>query len=420
MAPRPEAYAVVGRALLPLLQEIDFSRLEDAHAAQLRKLCVERVETVATEDEVRRVGGRRELARLGGDLGAVLVSCRALFGLMQAAEVNEILINGPHRVTCEVNGQRAESDFSFGSVEPLLQVARWLAAGMGSPVTPERPDAEGQLTDGSRVSNLMPPAAVDGPVISIRRSALRCPTLEDLAGLGTMPPALVALLDASVRAGLGILVSGAPGVGRTALLGALAAAVPVTTRMATVERTAELQLRRPDVLRLEAGPATSAEQLVRTAARMRPDRLVVDDLRGAEGWELVQAMNSGTSGCLAAIEAASARDALERLEALAGSADSGVGDRTLRRQIGRAFDLVVHLRRLSDGRRVLGSICEISPGDPPQLEEVFRFHDHGAGPDGRSVGTFAATGVRPALVDRLERLGVHVPPTVWTLQEAVA
>lgn len=420
MTYRPEEFRVVGRALLQLLTEIDFRRLEEAHSAELRKLCVERVEAGATPEEVRRVGGRRELARLGGDLGAVLVSCRALFGLLQTEGVGELLINGPHRVTCEIGGRRAASDFSFGSVEPLLQVSRWLAAGMGVPLAEGQASAEGQLPDGSRVSILMPPAAVDGPVVSIRRATMRAPTLEELSALGTFPPALCALLQASVQAGLGVLVSGGPGVGRTTLLGALARAVPEHERVATLERTAELRLRRPDVLRLEAKAGVPLDELVRTAARLRPDRMVVDDLRGPEAWELVGAMTGGFAGSLASIEAASARDAVERLEAFASSSGAAIGDRTLRRQISRAFDLLVHLRRLRDGRRVVGSICEISPGDPPQLEEVFSFHEHGAGPDGRTVGTFAATGVRPALAERLERSGMQLPPSVWTLQEAVA
>lgn len=411
----------MGSVLLPLLTEIDFTRLEEGHVAQLRKLCVERLELNAPEGgTLRTLGGRRELARLGGDLGTVLVSCRSFFALLQADDIGEVLVNGPHRVQVERGGRRYDVDAAFPATEVLLQVVRWLTAAIGRPATASSPTSDGRLPDGSRISVVLPPVAVDGPVLSIRRSRHLGLELEALAATEMFPPAVVGLLRAAVIARLNILVSGTAGSGRTTLLGALARCGNPAERLATIEEIAELQLARPHVMRLETGPGAPADELLRHAIRMRPDRLIVGELAGPEAGEFLQAMASGFGGSLAAIRAASPRDAMERLESFVARTEPGVGERSIRRQIGRTLDLVVHLERLSDGRRVLGSLCEASSGDPVKLQEILRFVPHSEGPAGRSSGTFAATGVKPKMLQRLERRGLRLPSELWKLQYAVA
>jgi pilus assembly protein CpaF len=412
---------LVGAVLLPLLTEIDFTRLQEAHVAELRKLCVERLELHAPEGSaLRSLGGRRELTRLGGDLGAVLISCRSFFALLQADDVGEVLVNGPHRVQVERGGQRIDVDAAFPATEVLLQVARWLTAGIGRRATAQNPVVDGRLPDGSRISVVMPPVAVDGPVISIRWSRHLSYELEGLAALDMFPPPVVGLLRAAVIARLNILVSGAPGSGRTTLLGALARCGNPAERIATIEEAAELRLARPHVLRLERGGGSSLRELLQTAIAMRPDRLIVGELSGPEAGTLIQAMSAGFSGSLAAIQAASTRDAIERLEASMAAGAPGLSERVLRRQIGRSLDLIVHLKRLCDGRRVLSSLCEVGSGDPIKLKEIIRFDEHSEGPAGRSRGTFAATGTRPAMLKRLERRGLRLPAELWKLQHAVA
>jgi len=412
---------LVGTVLLPLLTEIDFTRLEVGHAAEMRKLCVERLEEAAPEGgALRTMGGRRELARLGGDLGAVLVSCRSFFALLQSDEVGEVLVNGPHRVQIEQGGRRVDVDAAFPGTEVLLQVARWLTAGIGRPADARNPVVDGRLPDGSRISVVLPPVAVDGPVLSIRRGRHLGYELDTLATTQMFPPQVVGLLRAAVIAKMNILVSGPAGSGRTTLLGALARCGNPAERLATVEEIAELQLARPHVMRLECSAEATSLDLLRSAIRMRPDRLIVGELAGPEAGEFLQAMASGFGGSLAAIRAASPRDAVDRLETfLAGSAP-GVGERAIRRQIGRTLDLVLHLDRLPDGRRVLSSLCETSSGDPVKLQEIIAFHPHSEGPAGGSKGTFAATGVKPKMLQRLERRGLRLPPELWKLQHAVA
>ncbi len=409
---------MLGSVLLPMLTEIDFSRLEDAHAAELRKLCVERFEEVATAHEGTMRTSRREAQRLGGDLGTMLIACRRFLSLLQADDVGEILVNGPHRVQVERDGRRVETDATFPSTEVLLQFARWMTAAIGRPASEADPVVDGRLPDGARLSVVLPPVALDGPVLSIRRGRHLGYELDGLATTRMFPPALGSLLRAAVIGKLNVLVSGAAGSGRTTLLGALARCGNPAERVATIEELAELRLGRPHVMRLERGADTSPRELLRTAMRMRPDRLVVGDLAGPEAWDLVQAMAGGYGGSLAAIRAASPRDAIERLEGMVQLSEPAIGERVMRRQLGRTIDLVIHLRRLGDGRRVIDSLCEIEPGDPVVIAELFRFHEHGEGPGGRSQGTFAATGHKPRLVSRLARRGLHLPEDLWRLRQA--
>jgi pilus assembly protein CpaF len=414
---------LLGRILVRLLQSVDFGRLEEAHQADLRQLCVERIEATASPAITRQLGGRQAVAKLGGELGETLVQCRQFLSLLQADDVSEVFVSGQDRVWVEQGDRRLETGIAFPSHEIVLTLARWLTAGAGRQAWEQDPVVDVRLPDGSLVSVVVPPVAVDGAVISVRRPRHLGLDLGQLAAAGTFPVTLVPLLSAMVGAHLNLVVSGLPGTGRTTMLNALCKAIDPGERVVAVEQLSELRPGTPRLVRLEAGGEKQVPMtdLLATAVRMRPDRLVVGELRGCESWPLLEAMASGFHGSMATLRGSSPREAIERLETMVATADSSPTELVVRRQIGRSLDLIVHLRRLSDGRRAVGSIVEIGRNQAGiTLQELFRFHEHGVAKDGRSVGTFAATGVKPALLDRLERSGFKVSPELWQLQTGVA
>lgn len=319
----------------------------------------ELAEMVRSADPLRSHG---EVAQSVAEIRAHLFGLGPIDSLLRDPTVSDIMINGPGVVWTESAGRLAASDISLSSAEVDLLVERIIAP-LGKRADPLHPLVDGRLGDGSRVHIVVPPLAVDGPCITIRRFSVRP------VGLGSFAPRSVCdLLTDCVRSRLNIVVSGATGSGKTTLLNALGAAVPVTERIVTVEDAAELRLEAPHVVRLESrgaspdgAPEVSIRELVRNALRMRPDRLVVGEVRGTEAFDLLAAMSTGHDGSLSTVHANSAPDALHRLTNLVLMADIGLPAQVVLNQLAAAIDLVVHVERDSSGRRVVAEVCEVGP-----------------------------------------------------------
>src|SRR6188474_2192239 len=342
--------------------------------------------------------------------------------LMQDPTVSGILVNGPRAVYVERRGRLEHTRVIFRDDAHLLQVIERIVSAVGRRVDESSPMVDARLPDGSRVNAVIPPLALDGPVLSIRRFAADPYRMTDLVEFGTLTSGLAEILTAAVQARLNILVSGGTGAGKTTMLNVLSNAIPNTERIVTIEDSAELQLQQEHVVRLETRPpniegqgAVTQRDLVRNALRMRPDRIVVGEVRGSEVLDMLQAMNTGHDGSLSTIHANSSRDALHRLETLMLMSGVNLPNRVMREQISAALDVIVHVTRLSDGTRRVMAVSEIvgMEQDVVAMQDIFVFRKTGLAEDGKIMGHFEATGIRPKFADQLKLAGVNVSPAVF-------
>jgi pilus assembly protein CpaF len=342
--------------------------------------------------------------------------------LMQDPTVSDILVNGSKEVYVERRGKLERTRVIFRDDAHLLQVIERIVSAVGRRVDESSPMVDARLPDGSRVNAVIPPLALDGPVLSIRRFAADPYRMTDLVEFGTLTSGLAEILRAAVQARLNILVSGGTGAGKTTMLNVLSNAIPNTERIVTIEDSAELQLQQEHVVRLETRPANIEGQgavtqrdLVRNALRMRPDRIVVGEVRGPEVLDMLQAMNTGHDGSLSTVHANSTRDALSRLETMVLMSGISLPVRAMRDYIASALDLMVHLARLSDGTRKVTRVTEIvgMEDDVVTRLDFFVFEQQGIDADGRVHGFFRATGIRPKFSERLERAGIQLGPEVF-------
>jgi pilus assembly protein CpaF len=342
--------------------------------------------------------------------------------LMQDPSVNDILVNGPHEVYVERRGRLERTKIIFRDNAHLLQVIDRIVSAVGRRVDESSPMVDARLPDGSRVNAIIPPLALDGPVLSIRRFARIPYRVSDLLAFGTLPPAIAEFLHAAVRARLNVLVSGGTGAGKTTLLNVLLNGIPESERIITIEDSAELQLQQGHVVRLETRPsniegagAVTQRDLLRNALRMRPDRIIVGEVRGAEVLDMLQAMNTGHDGSLSTIHANSTRDALSRVETMVLMAGIALPMRAMRDYIASALDMIVHVARLADGSRKITRVTEVVgvEEDVVTTQDIFVFEQEGIERDGRVVGHHCATGVRPTFTDRLQRAGIRLPAELF-------
>jgi pilus assembly protein CpaF len=344
--------------------------------------------------------------------------------------VSDILVNGPQDVFVERGGRLERTAVRFRDEAHLRAVIERVVNHVGRRVDEAAPMVDARMADGSRVNVIVPPLAVDGAILSIRRFGVSI-TPHRLVELGAMSADMLALLAACVRARLNILVSGGTGSGKTTLLNALSSFIPIGERVITIEDAAELQLQQAHVVRLETRPANAEgrgevvmRDLVRNALRMRPDRIIVGEVRSAEALDMLQAMNTGHEGSLTTVHANTPRDAISRLETMILYAGTTIPDRAMREQIASAIDVIIQVARLADGRRRVLSITEITgvEGEVMQLQEIFRFQRRGITADGTVLGDFEATGVRPRFAERLALAGIPwmVPTTAETPPRRVA
>ena len=341
--------------------------------------------------------------------------------LFRDATITDILVNGPKDVYVERRGRLSRMPQVFRDDAHLLAVIDRIVSRVGRRVDESSPMVDARLPDGSRVNAIIPPLSLDGPVLSIRRFGAGI-SVQQLIDNGALTEEMVQLLAGCVLARLNVLISGGTGSGKTTLLNALSSFIPPAERVVTIEDAAELRLQQDHVVRLETRPPNSegrgevlARDLVKNALRMRPDRIIVGEVRSAEALDMLQAMNTGHEGSLTTVHANSPRDALARLETMILFSGTNLPNRAMREQISSALDLIIQVSRLSDGSRRVVSVTEITAmeGDVITAQEIFRFRRRGVAADGTVVGQFEATGVRPTFVDRLKVAGVELPANMF-------
>ena len=335
--------------------------------------------------------------------------------------ISDILVNGPRDVYIERYGRLTRVPIAFRNDAHLRAIIDRIVSRVGRRVDESSPMVDARLPDGSRVNAIIPPLAIDGPILSIRRFGADM-TMASLVDIGSLTQEMVDFLTACVQSRLNIMISGGTGSGKTTLLNALSAYIPSTERVVTIEDAAELRLQQEHVCRLETRPPNAegrgqvvARDLVRNALRMRPDRIIVGEVRGEEALDMLQAMNTGHEGSLTTIHANSPRDALARVETMIQFASTSLPLRAIREQIASSLELVVQIARMADGTRRIVSISEIAgmEGDVITMQELFRFRRQGITQSGEVVGSFEATGVRPLAIERLHIAGVDLPDDLF-------
>jgi pilus assembly protein CpaF len=335
--------------------------------------------------------------------------------LLSDPAVSDILVNGPFQVFAERRGKIEATDIQFDNEAHLLRVIDRIVSRIGRRVDEMSPMVDARLPDGSRVNAVIPPLSIDGPLLSIRRFAVVPFTVQDLIGFGALTVGMAELIQGLVKARVNLLVSGGTGSGKTTLLNVMSSSIPADERIITIEDAADLQLQQPHVVRMESRPPNiegkgeiSQRDLLRNSLRMRPDRIIMGEVRGAEVLDMLQAMNTGHDGSMTTIHANSARDALTRLEHMLGMAGLRADSRSMRQQISSALSVVIQVSRLSDGQRKVISLQEITglEGDVISMQEIFKFDQTGLAANGAVQGHFVATGIRPKFAQRLRTRGI--------------
>jgi len=342
--------------------------------------------------------------------------------LLQDPTISDILVNTHKQVYIERKGLLELTNVSFRDSQHLLRIIDKIVSQVGRRVDQSTPMVDARLSDGSRVNAIIPPLAVDGPLMSIRRFSQDKLMPPDLVERAAMTQGMMELLEAAVRAKLNVIIAGGTGAGKTTLLNALSAFISPKERIVTIEDAAELQLKQPHVARLETRPpnlegsgAVRQRELLVNSLRMRPDRIVVGEVRGEEALDMLQAMNTGHDGSLTTVHANSPRDAISRLEVMVALANSNMQLVSIRQQIASAVHLLVQAARLSDGSRRVVSVTEVTgmEGEVVTLQDIFVFEKRGLNPDGRVVGRFAATGIRPKFYEKVLAAGIRLRPDLF-------
>ncbi len=337
--------------------------------------------------------------------------------LLRDHGISDILVNTYSTIYIERRGKLELTKARFRDNEHLLRIIGRIVSRVGRRVDETSPMVDARLPDGSRVNAIIPPLAVDGPILSIRRFGVSPLKVKDLIATGALTEEAIGFLAACVKAKLNILISGGTGAGKTTLLNALSAFIPGDERIVTIEDSAELQVQQQHVVRLETRPPNIegkgeiiARDLVRNSLRMRPDRIVVGEVRGGEVLDMLQAMNTGHEGSMTTVHANSTRDALSRLEAMVGMSGVPLSDAAIRQMISRALNVIVQLNRGIDGKRRLTSVAELTgtEGNTITMQELFKFDQRGVDANGQVIGEFVSTGIRPKSMQRIERFGIDV------------
>ncbi len=398
--------ALLERIDLMALAALDRPQAESQIRAALQRLLAEETTPLS----------RAERERVIEEIGYEILGLGPLDPLLRDAEVTDILVNGPHQVYVEKYGRLQRTSVVFRDDAHLLQIIERIVSAVGRRVDEASPMVDARLPDGSRVNAVIPPLALDGPCLSIRRFGRRPYRLDDLLAFKALTEEMTAYLRAVVECRLNVLISGGTGSGKTTLLNCLSSFIPHTERVITIEDAAELRLQQPHVVRLETRPPNlegkgevTARDLVRNALRMRPERIVVGEVRGAEALDMLQAMNTGHEGSLTTVHANTPRDATHRLETMVLLAGFDIPVRAIRQQIASAINVIVQTARLPDGSRKIVAISEVTgmEGEILQLQDLFEFVQTGVTGEGLVQGHFRATGVRSRYRERLIARGVR-------------
>jgi pilus assembly protein CpaF len=427
----------VGRLFDPQSYTPEYQELKFAlHRKLLDRINLEALSSVASErvrNEVRLAVARlveeeraplsiTEKDRVIEEVLDEVFGLGPLEPLLADPTISDILVTTPALVFVERAGKLYRTPVEFKDNAHLLRIIEKIVSRVGRRVDESSPLVDARLPDGSRVNAAIPPVAVDGPLLSIRRFGRDPLRGQDLVNNLTLTPGILLLLEACVKARLNILISGGTGAGKTTLLNALSAFIPEDERIVTIEDAAELKLDQIHVARMETRPpniegagAIRIRQLVINALRMRPDRIIVGEVRGEEALDMLQAMNTGHDGSLTTIHANSPRDAVSRLEVMVGMANSNMGVRSIRQQVSSAIDVFVQIARFSDGSRRLNAFTECvgMEGEQITMQDIFVFEKTGVNEAGKVTGRFRATGIRPKFYDRLKAAGLHVPASAF-------
>lgn len=399
-----------------IIDKLNLSALDKVERPQAKKeINVILGKLLAEEDQPINA---MERARLADEIMDELLGFGPLEPLLADITVSDILVNSPSEVFVERRGRLEETDVSFRDDEHLMRIIDRIVTGVGRRIDESTPLVDARLPDGSRVNAVIPPITLDGASISIRKFSKIPFDLEKLIEIGSMTPGLAKVLEGIVKCRLNIIISGGTGTGKTTMLNAMSRAIGPTERIVTIEDAAELQLQQKHIVRMETRPANiegsgeiSQRNLVKNALRMRPDRIVVGEVRGGEAFDMLQAMNTGHDGSITTVHANTPRDAVSRLEQMIGMAGMDLPMRSIRGQIASALDVIVQIKRFADGTRRVVSVQEITgmEGDVVTLQEIFKYVQHHIDTDGNVHGNFIYTGVRPQFFDKFNASGLTIP-----------
>jgi pilus assembly protein CpaF len=420
LAPIEGATALKVRIHQRLIELLNLSLLDKTPRETLR-LEIRGAVSALLADE-KRILSLGQTDRLIEDVLDELLGLGPLEPLLKDETVSDILINTHSTVYVERAGRLEKTDVQFQDTRHLVRIINKIVAAVGRRVDESQPMVDARLADGSRVNAIIPPLAVDGPLVSIRKFAKVPIHMDRLIELGSVTHEMAELLKGIVKSRRNVLISGGTGSGKTTLLNALSAYIDDHERIVTIEDSAELQLQQPHVGRLETRPSNiegkgevAQRDLVRNALRMRPDRIIVGEVRAGEAFDMLQAMNTGHDGSMTTVHANTARDALSRIEQMIGMAGLEISPRSIRQQIASAINVVVQAERMDDGRRRVVSITEIvgMEEDVISTQEIFRFRRHGRATGGGVAGDFETTGVRPRFLDVLAARGIELPTVMF-------
>jgi pilus assembly protein CpaF len=410
----PESYhQLKGELHQRLIDKIDLTTMENLPREQIREEMRAILAGMLSGSDLPLNRTEREL--MVEELLDEITGLGPLEPLLRDQSISDILVNTYNTVYIERFGKIELTGVRFRDNHHLLQIINRIVSRVGRRVDDSSPMVDARLSDGSRVNAIVPPLAIDGPLLSIRRFGGAPLRIKDLLGIGSVVPEMVGFLASAVKAKLNLLISGGTGTGKTTFLNALSAFIPDSERIVTIEDAAELQLQQKHVVRLETRPANIegkgeilARDLVRNSLRMRPDRIIVGEVRAAEVLDMLQAMNTGHEGSMTTVHANSPRDALSRLESMVGMSGLTMPEMLVRQSIARAINIIVQLSRATDGHRRVSSICELTgmEGQVITMHEIYRFEQHGLDEHGQTKGEFRATGVRPQAMERIARYGI--------------
>jgi pilus assembly protein CpaF len=403
-----------------LIERLDFSNIDMIERDLLSREISRIVENLITEESVPLSTAERE--SLIVDILHETFGLGPIEPLLYDPDISDILVNRYNQVYIEKFGRLSKVDLNFRDDNHLLQIIDRIVSKIGRRVDESSPYVDARLPDGSRVNAIIPPLALDGPVLSIRRFGIDPLKMNDILAFGTLTQNMAKIIEGLVETRVNVLISGGTGTGKTTLLNILSAFIPGDERIITIEDSAELQLKQDHVVRLETRPPNiegrgqvTQRDLVRNSLRMRPDRIIVGEVRGGEALDMLQAMNTGHDGSLSTLHSNTARDALSRLETMVLMAGMDLPERAIREQISSAIHVVIHLSRMADGSRKIMNISEITgmEGTTIVMQDIFKYARKGVDKDGRIIGEFAPTGVRPWFLEKFKISGFDITPHMF-------